>query len=212
MANETPTLPDLNCPIPAPENNGYYTSQQSQLNVTREDKFRLVIDIPNILKPLLRKEERYCHGGNLERLEMSIWGYVIPEFKINVTTQPYGGQNLQFSGLSRPVYPSLDVNFTVDNRFDNYYLLYKWLDIQNDDSDSTFDAKRLDVNSRGYLDDYASTFTVYALDEYEKPTAKWDYKGAFPSSLAAVNINSRKNGELECKVSFNYSQIKMSLV
>ena len=60
-----------------------YTDKQSVLNVTRKDKFKLVIDIPNILKPLLSQENRRCHGGSLDRLQFSIWGYVVPKFEIN---------------------------------------------------------------------------------------------------------------------------------
>jgi hypothetical protein len=212
MANEKPKVPDLNCPAPEISNAGYYTSQQSQLNTTRKDKFSLVIDIPKILQPILKKEERYCHGGNLERLEMNIWGFVVPDIKINVMEKGYGGQVLKFSNLSRPVYPPITVNFTIDNRFDNYFILYKWLDIQNDEDISTFDGKSLDPNSHAHLNDYATTFTVYALDEYDKPTARWDYKGAFPSSLGAINSSQRETTVLEGSFTFEFSQLKMSLV
>jgi hypothetical protein len=208
----TPSKPDINCPVPAPENTGFFTSQQSQLNVTRQDKFILVMTIPDILKPILKKENRVCNGGNLERLEMSIWGFVVPELQINKIQIPYSGQTLKFSGHSRPSVPTVSVNYTVDNRFDNYYILYKWLDIQNDEIYSQFDYKGMNPESRGHLCDYATTFTVYAIDEYNKPTAKWDYIGAFPTILGAVNANYRDSKEMESTFSFDCSQIKMSLL
>lgn len=212
MSSTRPTTPELSCPPLAQDNSGYFTSQQSQINVARQDKFILVMNIPEILKPILRKENRQCNGGNFERLEMSIWGFVVPEMQINKIETPYGGQTLKFSGLSRPPLPTVTINYTVDNRFDNYYIIYKWLDIQNDETYSQFDYKGMDRDSRGHLCDYATTFTVYAIDEYNKPTARWDYTGAFPTLLGAINASYRDTKEMESTFAFDYSQIKMSLM
>jgi hypothetical protein len=212
MANSRPVAPNLTCPVPKDDPAGYFTTQQSQLNVTRKDKFLLIIDIPPILKPLLQKEDRFCRGGNLERLQMSIWGFVVPQISINKIDVSYGGQIAKFSGLSRPAYDAVSINFTVDNRFDNYYILYKWLDIQNNDTKGYFDADNLRPCSTGKGTDYKTTVTVMSLDEYEKPTAKWDYFGAFPTILGAINASYRDANELESTFSFEFSQLKMSLL
>jgi hypothetical protein len=212
MSNVIPVIPNLTCPVPVANTDGYFTTEQSQLNITRKDKFRLVIHVPNILKPLLQKESRSCNGGNLDKLQITIWGFVVPEIQINTLEQSYAGQVLKFSGLSRPTYPPVEVNFTVDNKFDNYYILYKWLDIQNDETMSDFDGKGLNMSSTGSLVDYSSMFTIYALDEYDKPVAKWDYIGAFPTVLGSVEASYRETAELESRFSFVYSQIKMSLL
>lgn len=212
MANTAPLIPNLTCPVPVTEEKGYFTNQQSQLNVTRKDKFILVINVPDILKPLLKKENRFCNGGNLERLQMSIWGFVVPEIQINKLEKQYNGQTLKFSNLSRPSYPAVNINFTVDNRFDNYFIIYKWLDIQNDDSLSQFDYKGLNPESNALLNEYSSIFSVYSLDEYEKPTARWDYYGAFPTLLGSINASYKESNELECSFSFEFSQLKMSLL
>lgn len=212
MANNTPNIPNLTCPVSVTEPEGYFTNQQSQLNTSRQDKFQLVMNIPDILKPLLKKENRACNGGNLERLQMSIWGFVVPELKINTIEKQYAGQSLKFSGLSRPAYSEVNVRFTVDNRFDNYFILYKWLDIQNDDSLSQFDGKSLNNNSTGKIKDYSSIFSVYSIDEYNHPTARWDYSYAFPSKIGSIEASYRENKELECNFSFEFSQLKMSLL
>ncbi len=212
MSSVPPPKPDISCPIPSAENLGYFTSQQSQINVARQDKFILVMNIPDILKPILKKENRICNGGNFERLEMSIWGFVVPELTINKIERQYGGQTLKFSGLSRPPIPTISINYTVDNRFDNYYILYKWLDIQNDETYSQFDYKGMNPDSSAHLCDYATTFSVYAIDEYNKPTARWDYIGAFPTVLGSINASYRETKELESTFSFECSQIKMTLV
>jgi hypothetical protein len=212
MANEKPEIPNLTCPVPVTDVNGYFTSQQSQLNITRKDKFSLVMNIPNILKPILKKENRFCNGGNLERLQMSIWGFVVPEIQVNKIEQAYSGQTLKFSGLSRPSFAPVNVKFTIDNRFDNYFILYKWLDIQNDENYSQFDYKGLNPDSNAHLCDYSSIFSIYALDEYEKPTARWDYIGAFPTILGSIDASYRETSELESSFSFEFSQLKMSLL
>ena len=212
MSNKTPVPPDITCPNPAVISNGYYTDEQSTTNVSRKDKFKLIMDIPNILKPILRKESRFCHRGNLERLQLNIWGFVVPEIQINKIEVPYSGQTMKFSGLSRPSLPPLNINFTIDNRFDNYYILYKWLDIQNDDENSQFDYKQLGVNSTGRLNEYSSTFTVLALDEYDTPIAKWDYVNAFPTILGGINASYRDTAELESNFTFEFNYIKMSLL
>lgn len=212
MANSRPVAPNLTCPVPKDDPAGYFTTQQSQLNVTRKDKFLLIIDIPPILKPLLQKEDRVCRGGNLDRLQMSIWGFVVPQISVNKMEVPYGGQISKFSGLSRPSYEPVTINFTIDNRFDNYYILYKWLDIQNDDSTSFFDQDNLRPCATGKGPDYKTIITVMALDEYDHPTAKWDYLGAFATNLGAINASYRDTNELESTFTFEFSQLKMSLL
>lgn len=206
-----PTL-DIFCPPTPATEERFFSNNQSQLNVSRSDKFILVMDVPAILKPILRKENRSCHGGNLDRLKMSIWGFVVPEIKVDVMDKPFQGQHLKFSNFSRPAFPASTVSFTVDNRFDNYFIIYKWIDIQNDDISSTYDAKGLNINSRGSLHEYASIFTVYALDEYDKPVAQWDYIGAFPTSIKSIETSYRDPKELESTFSFEFSQVKMSLI
>jgi hypothetical protein len=212
MANNIPDVPNISCPVPDSAIAGHYTDEQSNLNVTRKDKFRLILDVPNILKPLLRRESRFCHGGDLNKLQLSIWGFVVPELQINKIDVSYSGQTMKFSGLSRPPLPPININFTVDNKFDNYYILYKWLDIQNDDENSEFDYKQLKRDSSGRLCDYSTTCTIYALDEYENPVAKWDYFNAFPTILGGVNASYRDPGELESNFTFEFSYIKMSLL
>lgn len=212
MANEKPEPPNLSCPVTTDVDNSYYTDQQSHLNVARKDQFRLVIDIPNILKPYIKKENRYCHGGNLDKLQITIWGFQVPSIKVDTMQIKYGGQTLKFSSLARPAYPPQNIKFTVDNKYDNYWILWKWLDIQNDDMNSIFDGKGLKKSSTGHLGDYSTTFTVYALDEYDVNVAAWDFYGSFPIELGSIDIGSRNPQELESEFTFEFSQLKMRLV
>ena len=191
MANNIPTAPDLSCPVVDTTDNSYYTSQQSILNVARKDKFRLILDIPDILKPYIKDSNRYCHGGNLDRLQFSIWGYVVPEVKIQIIEKPMWGQTLKFSGLARQSYQPLNINFSVDNKFDNYWILWKWLDIQNGEQTGHFDEKNLRPSSTGHVCGYSTIITIQALDEYESAVAQWEYIGAFITTIGGIDAKPR---------------------
>lgn len=209
MPNEIPVRPNVDCPVPVIETAGYYDGNQSHTNVARKDKFRLIINIPKALRPLLAKESRSCHSGNLDKLTINIWGNVLPEISVPKIDKPMGSQTLKFSSFSRAPYPSILVNFTVDNKFDNYYILYKWLDYMSDEEEGSFDAKGF--GGTGKLGEYAETFTLLVLDEYENPVAAFDYIGAFPTALGNISYSMRDQGEVECSLTFDFSQLKMKL-
>jgi hypothetical protein len=199
---QAPILSDT-CSIEEIITNGYHTSDQSAINSSRKDKFILVMDMPCLLKPYLLKESRLCHGGNIDRLKFSVWGTVIPDISINKIEVPFGGQTFKFSGNSRPSYPTINCNFTVDNRYDNYYILWKWLDIQNGAEDG-LSAER--------IKQYATTITIFPLDEYEKPVAEFTYHDAFITNIGSISKSYRDASETESTFSFDFSQLTMKLV
>jgi len=203
MANKTPDKPNLKCDVPLPEENGYYTDNQSMVNTARSDKFILVLDLPCTLKDIIKTEKRSCHGGDLDRLTMNIWGYVVPEISVPKLEQSWGGQAMNFSTLSRPSYPTVSVNFTVDNKFDNYYILWRWLNLMNDSKTG---------NSVGHASDYMAEISVIVEDEYEIPIAKFTYHNAFPTGIGAINTGSREGKEIETDFSFDFSQFEMELL
>jgi hypothetical protein len=211
MANEKPVIPDLSCPIPEQETEGYYNSDQSMTNVSRKDRFRLIINIPHCIRSTANKPNDACHGGNLEKLSINIWGNVLPEINVPKIEKPMGSQTLKFSSYSRTSYPAIMVNFTIDNKFDNYYVLYKWLDFMSDEEEGSFDAKRVS-SAYGNTKDYTSTFTLQILDEYENIVAEFDYIHAFPTTLGNINYSSRDTGEIECSFTFEFNQLKMRLI
>jgi hypothetical protein len=204
VANQVPTKPSIvePCAVTPVEPDGYYTEQQSHTNVARKDRFQLILDVPCLLKPLLKKENRYCHGGSLDRLQFSVWGYVVPEISIPVQEYNYGGEVFNYSSNSRPSYGAININFTVDNKFDNYFILYKWLELQKNNENICYAS----------MPDYMTIITVLALDEYNNPVAEWNFSNAFISSLGGLEPASRDASELESTFSFNFSQLQMKLL
>lgn len=208
--NEIPQRPDIACPVPTPPYPTYNTDLQSNLNVSRKDKFLLIMDIPDMLKPFLREDVEGCNNIALDRLQMNIWGHVIPEIQKPKLDVKWGGQSMKVSSFSTQVYPTITVNYTVDNRFDNYFILYSWMNLINDQEKSTFDARNMGrSNQSGTLKDYTTTITVYALDEYDKPTLEFIYNSAFPTALGGVNASQRDANEFESTFSFDFSNLSV---
>ena len=189
--------PDLSCPVPAAEVASYYTSEQSVLNTARKDKFIMVMDVPCGLRDQLRKQN--CHRLDLDRLQLTVWGHVIPETSVPMIEKKFGGQTFTFSSNSRPVYPASTVNFTVDNKLDNYAILRKWLDLQNDavtGISTTSDSYKVDLS-------------ILMLDEYEKPVVEFIYVGSHITSIGSVNVSTRDPAEMESTFTFNFSKFFM---
>ena len=207
--NEKPVDPNIVCPPDELFVKGYTSDEQSYLNTAKKDKYRLIFNVPVQLRRFFSVGQgRRCYGGNLERLHYSVWGTVIPEIAVGKIDKPYATQTMHFTNFSRPSYPPVAVNFTIDNTFDNYYVIWKWLDIISDSADGSY--KGL---GRGHIKDYSDTFVLQSLDENDKPIVEWQFVDAFPISIGSVNYQQRSKGEeLETTFSFAYSQLHMNLV
>lgn len=105
---------------------------QAILNKASKDKFILVLDIPKILKNSQSSTLRSNTLVNLDKLQFSVVGTLVP--KISVPSESLGnyGQVYKVSSFARPEYSPIRVNFAIDNNFDNYWVLWKWLNILND--------------------------------------------------------------------------------
>ena len=199
---------------------------QSQLNKSRLDKFLMVINLP---EPLQEINNNYigARGNavtNLNALQFSVYGAVIPSVTVPEVTLPYAGQSYKASSNTRDPYSNVTVNFTIDNKFNNYWVIYKWLDLLNDDRTSTFDADDLAKTpvvspkfrnkdrSSNPPELYQTDITLYAKDEFDKDVAKFVYTKAFPISLGGINFNYRNADEIETTFEFAFSQLLVELL
>ena len=201
------------------------TVDQSQFNKSRLDKFLLVIDLPEPLKEITTNDLAGRKNASLisESLQFSVYGSVIPSVVVPEKTLGYGGQNLKVSSHTRPPYANVTVNFTVDNMFNNYWTLYKWLDFLNDEKFSEFNQKNLaniptvapeDRTKRTLTpqDLYTSNFSLFGKNEFDENIVKFTYTKAFPVSLGNINYNYRDASELETTFEFAFSQFVVELV
>ena len=185
---------------------------QAALNKERKDKFIMVIPTPKFLKDDVNKFVRDNKQVNPDSVQFSIYGSVVPPVQIPNVEVRYAGQTLNVTSHNRPAYPPVNVKFTIDNRFENYWFIYKWLNKLQDDYAGYFNEEKNYPKKKVIEDEYMADFTIYALDEYNKRVAQFDYTKGFPTFLGGVEYSYRDPGEIETQFSFAYSQFYVSLL
>jgi hypothetical protein len=186
------------------------TNNQSYLNKSRADKFKLVFDLPPALKGIDSKNERSSFNVNRNAMQFSVYGAVVPAITVPAIQIAYAGSNLYNSGHAKTPYEPVTVNFTIDNGYNNYWVLYKWLDLMHDEKEGLFDASNLvtDEDFRQYQTD----MTLYGLDEYNEQRIKFTYTKAFPITVGSIDYSYRDEAEIASSLTFVYSQIHTELL
>jgi hypothetical protein len=198
------------------------TPQQSFLNKTRKDKFLLTLNLPEALKKIniLSQVDRTSNTLYLDSLQYSVHGTVVPATTINSADLPYAGQTLSLTTGKREKYQNVTVNFTVDNSYNNWWVLWKWLDYINGSTNSTLDPDNLTQlprNSASYsstanLQPYQTTVIVEGLDEYNNKKIRWNYSKAFITNLTGITYSYRDAEQLESSFTFSFSQLTSELL
>jgi hypothetical protein len=184
--------------------------QQSLLNKQRKDKFVMVFNIPEVLKIIKSDISRANNKVIPNTVQFSIYGTIIPDISIPEKEVPYGGQVLKVSSMARPSYPNNVINFTIDNMFNNYWVIYKWLEVLNQEKESVYKSKiPLD---KGSLKNYETTITVFGLDEYNNRVIQFNFYHCFPVKLGGIQYSDRDPGELESTFEFAYHQLEATLL
>jgi len=201
------------------------TLQQSILNKSRKDKFILVLNLPDALKKLNKAGQlvRTTETLNLDALQYSIYGTVVPQSGIQRVNLPYGGQFLNLTTGKKDDWAAITVNFTVDNGFNNWWVLWKWLSFINDPEKSIMDSDNLTPATKTSLDKvlytstsnlqpYQADITVYGLDEYNNKKIQWNYSKAFITGLAGISYSYRDAEQMESSFTFTFSQLVAELL
>lgn len=183
---------------------------QSYLNRSSQDKFILVLNLP----PVLQKLSKTDSCLDINPLQLSVYGTIVPTITIPPVEIRYGGQSTNFSSHSRPNYPPLTVNFVVDNEYKNYYVLWRWLEILNEPFESTYGGtpqrlitKTTQLENGGINSEYQTDLSVIALNEYNKPIIQFNYLHAFITSLGGITYNYREGEIIDTTVEFQFSQL-----
>jgi len=164
-------------------------TQQSVLNRTSKDKFLLVLNLP----PILQKDKTI----KINPLQLSIFGTIVPTIQVPSNEVRFAGQSINVSSHARPNYTPLPVNFIVDNNFQNYWVLWKWLDALNTARQSLYAGSDfyetiLEDTGRGTLLEYQSNFSVISLNEYNQPLVNFSFYNAFITSLGSIEYKKNK--------------------
>lgn len=184
---------------------------QSPFNLSRKDKFTLVLNVPNALKNI---NSHFLDGAdniNLDLLQFAVHGTVVPPIRVPSANARYAGQTFAQTSHSRDPYDPLTVGFTVDNRFTNYWVIYMWLNMLNNDKTGLYDQNNLTQGATIYTKNpqsqYKANISIFALDEYNKRIMEFKYTDAFPTNLNGIEYSYRDATELESSFTFEYSQL-----
>ena len=185
---------------------------ESELNRARTNKFNLVIDLPKCFSHLETSSASSNGLLNLSKLQINVWGTVVPSISVPSIEVPVLGGVIKASGHAKPAYDPVTVDFTVDHNYENYHVIYRWLDIMSDDRSAMYDAKNLTRTDKSTMKHYSTIWTLYALDEYNKSVAKWEYWGAYPVQLGQIQLSKRDPSDLESQLTFDFSFMIFDLV
>lgn len=185
---------------------------QSVLNKSRLDKFIMVFQLPPALKKINIKDSGSRNSNNImeDKMQLSVYGAVVPELTVPSIEVPYAGSYLYQSAHAREPYPPVEVNFTVDNEFNNYWVIYKWLNLMHDQKTGLYDEEDLDPNNE--FSNYQTDITLYGLDEYENKRIEFTYTKAFPVILGNLGYDYRNSAEVETSFTFVFSQLHTKLL
>ena len=116
------------------------TYTQSPFNKSRKDKFLMTFDLPKCFKHLESDLTRSNNTIIPNSIKFSVFGAIVPSIEVPPIDIRYSGQTLAASSHTRTVYQPNTVNFTVDNRFNNYWVIYSWLNLLNDAKTGVYDS------------------------------------------------------------------------
>ncbi len=191
------------------------TVQQSILNKNRKDKFLLVLTLPNILKEVNKSSlnERSSNYLNQDTLQYSVYGNVVPNIVVPDVDVAFSGQTGKVTSYNRPAYPGVTVDFTVDNGYNNWWVLWYWLNVINNSTQGYYNSNNLPTNSAfKNVNSYMTDITMYGLDEYDNKVIQFDYLQAFITGLGGINFNYRDPEQIESSFTFVFSQFNTQLI
>lgn len=191
---------------------------QTILNKSRSDKFLMVLDLPTKMKEKVDSvlQNRYSPDS----IQFAIYGSPVPSISVPSIDLPYDGQVYKASSLSRPAYEPLNIKFFVDNGYQNYWIIWQWLNMFNDANYSTsviktqktYQSFNRDVKLETSMKDLVSIFKIYALDEYNNKIISFTYSHAFPTSLGEISYSHQDPSEITCNVNFAFNQLDVDIL
>jgi len=185
-------------------------NHQSYLNKSRSDKFTLAFSLPPALREIDSKTERTTFNLNEDAFQFSVFGAVVPEITVPAIQIGYGGSTLHNSSHAKEPMPPVTVDFTIDNGFNNYWVIYKWLDLMHDEKEGIFDASNIIADQA--FSNYQADMTLFGMDEYNNKRIEFTYTKAFPVILGEISYNYREASEITSSMTFVYSQLHTKLI
>jgi len=183
---------------------------QSHLNKAHDDKFLLVFDVPNILKSKSSTTERSNKTIIPDSVQFSVFGTAVPEIVVPAIETRMTGSTLYVSSHSKNPYPPVAIGFNVDSEYNNYWTIYKWLDLLHDQYYGRYNSEELE--SSEIFSDYQTDLTIYGMDGFNKKKIKFTYTKAFPTAINDITYDYKEGAELISGFRFVYSQLHTEII
>jgi len=189
---------------------------QSVLNRSRNDKFAFVLDLPLALKK--QTDLVMSKAYNANQIQLTTFGSPVPSIRVSEIKVPFGGQVYNASSLSRPSYEALSLKFLIDNTYQNYWMLWKWLNLFNDTENSTTELTKIIPRANGEIgidnpiSDFTTTFSLFSLDEFNNKIVEFKYTQAYITSLSQIDYSFQGGTEIICTATFIFNQLIVSLL
>lgn len=188
---------------------------QSILNKSRNDKFLLVLDLPPALKKTKDKIVESEYSSDI--IQFSTFGSPVPAISIPEYKVAYSGQTYHASSLTRPAFGPITLKFLIDNGFQNYWILWKWMNLFNDPSNSSTELTEPVVFDTGFqlttpMSEYTATINVFGLDEFNNKIISFKYTNAFITQLSQIDFSFQGGNEITCEATFVFGQLFIDLL
>ena len=193
----------------------YEPLDQSVLNKVRTDKFVMTLTLPKAIREIDVSEARSNNTVMQRSLQFSVFGVVVPAVTVDPLEIPFSGQSLNFTSFKRPDYANVNVQFKLDNEYNNYWVIYKWINLMNNAKEGFFYAERPGLRHGPGLEpysEYATDITIQGLDEYNEKKIQFTYVGAVPVSLGEINYNYQSSDAISSNFEFAFSQLHTKLL
>lgn len=191
--------------------------QQSILNKSRLDKFIMLLDVPKALK--VKVDSKLEENFNADPIQFSCIGSPVPAVTIPHIDVPFGGQVHKTTSNFRDSYPPISFNFFIDSGWKNYYILFSWLNLFNQEKTgfTEMNYKFSDENQNNYFKkipfaDLTTIFKTYTTDEFNNKLIEFTYTNAFITGLSEINFNYQEAGQITSKATFVFNQMHCKLI
>lgn len=176
---------------------------QSNLNTKLQDRFRIIITLPNCLKSISRSE----NFADSDKLIFSAVKITTPKASIPAIPIQYLGKTLKVSSKEREAYDDVEVTFKIDSRLQNYAILHNWLNFLADQEDAQYGG------ISGAWSEYVADIEIHVLDEFrnDKVVAKWKYNLGFITSLSPIEFTYLSSDEIEGSFTFAFTDFTFEL-
>lgn len=162
------------------------------LNKASPDKFQIVFPIFPVMEEVQKSRE----------ITLNIFGNIIPGVSHQDNEEHWMGA-LHHRPVGNLEYNQYTVSFMVDENWENWYFLYKWMEFINNNKDKFATAKP----------DLVSDSNVLIKDDFNNLVLIFTLYHMFPLSLEDVSLEYR-NGEsfLESSCSFVYDYYEVEKI